>query len=131
VELDADAAPIAVHILGKGESQRERRTIPSASVTAMSAWLARRGSAPGSLIGLSNRGVAKVLDRLAAKAKLGRVRVHGLRHTSITVALVQNNGNIAKTMDHSRHVSPVTVMKYNDNRLNSAGEMATAVSSAL
>jgi integrase/recombinase XerC len=131
VELGGEGSPEAVHILGKGNHQRTRLTLPRATGDALTAWIAARGNAPGLLIGLTNRGIAKLLDRLARKAKLGAVRPHGLRHSSITAALDQYNGDVRKVREFSRHAKVETLLRYDDNRMDSAGEVAGAVACLL
>jgi integrase/recombinase XerC len=131
VELGGEGSPVAVHILGKGRRQRSRLTLPRATADVLAAWIAARGDAPGSLIGLTNRGIAKLLERLATKAKLGVVRPHGLRHTSITAALDRHNGDVRKVREFSRHSKVETLLRYDDNRRDSAGEVAGTVSDLL
>ncbi|MCW2986943.1 MAG: putative phage integrase [Conexibacter sp.] len=131
VELGGEGSPVAVHILGKGRRQRTRLTLPRATTVTLAAWMAARGDAPGTLIGLTNRGIAKLLERLAAKAKLGAVRPHGLRHTSITAALDRHNGDVRKVREFSRHSKVETLLRYDDNRRDSAGEVAGTVAELL
>lgn len=44
------------------------------------------------------------------------VRAHGLRHTSITTALDETNGDIPRVQAHSRHRSIAIVAAYDDRR---------------
>jgi integrase/recombinase XerC len=46
---------------------------------------------------------------------------HRLRHSAITEALNQNNGNIRATQKLSRHSDPRTVIIYDDNRVDLQG----------
>jgi integrase/recombinase XerC len=131
VELAGEGSPVAVHILGKGRHQRTRLTLPRATSVTLAAWIAARGDEPGALFGLTNRGIAKLLERLAKKAKLGVVRPHGLRHTSITAALDRHNGDVRKVRAFSRHAKVDTLLRYDDNRRDSAGEIAGTVADLL
>jgi integrase/recombinase XerC len=60
----------------------------------------------------------------------GHVRPHGLRHTAIT-ALLDSGASLREAQRFSRHADPRTLMRYDDNRSDIAGEMARRVSELL
>lgn len=149
VELDAGGTPAAVLVRGKGRVDRERHTLPPKTAAALRAWLDVRGHAPGALFvsldpgagragrggrprgsleRLTGEGVARMLASLATRAGVtGGVRPHGLRHTAITAVLDAGAG-LREAQRFSRHADPRTLMRYDDNRSDIAGEMARSVS---
>jgi integrase/recombinase XerC len=131
VELDGNGVPVAMMVMGKGKRELERLTVPRPTGVALAAWLAVRGGAPGPLIGLSNRGVGKLLGRLSQKAGVSHCRPHGLRHTAITEALDLHNGDVRRVREFSRHAKVETLLLYDDNRLDSAGAIAGGVADLL
>ena len=61
-------------------------------------------------------------------ARLGTViRPHGLRHAAITAALDETNGNVRAAREFSGHASIEVLMRYDDNRRDVGGEVATKV----
>ena len=126
-------------VLGKGARGQERRplTIPKQVRKALDAWIKRRGDDPGPLFLSSHRadqephrltpqGLAKVIAKLGIKAQLDRhVHPHGFRHTAITRALETSGGNIRAVQEFSRHRDPRTIMKYDDNREDRGGQIAS------
>jgi integrase/recombinase XerC len=138
VEFGEDGRPKAVAILGKGESDRIRLSIPGPTVEALEAWIAVRGSWPGPLFTpldepgsrrrLAGGGIAKIVNRLGVDAGLSRrLAPHALRHQAITEALDRTGGDIRKTQRFSRHVLVQTVMVYDDNRRDESGDVAALV----
>ncbi len=141
--------PAAVLVRGKGRGDRESLTLPPKTAAALAAWLDVRGAAPGPLFvsldpgagrrgrggraradleRLTGEGVARTLTALAGHARLtARVRPHGLRHTAIT-ALLDAGAGLREAQRFSRHADPRTLMRYDDNRADIAGEMARRVS---
>lgn len=152
VERTGGGAPTAVLVRGKGRADRERITLPSRTTAALTAWLSARGNAPGPLFvaldpgagragrgghqraglgRLTGEGVARTLTALARRAGLAdHVRPHGLRHTAIT-ALLDTGAGLREAQRFSRHADPRTLMRYDDNRSDIAGEMARRVSELL
>jgi len=51
-----------------------------------------------------------------------------LSHAAVTAALDLTNGNIRTVQFFSGHADPQTVMKYDDNRLDLAGDVAKKLS---
>jgi integrase/recombinase XerC len=129
----------ALSILGKGRAQRERLTLPPATAQAVGAWLAvhpRRlgGELPPSaplfvalnpaarLCRLTGNGVYRVVRRLG-EAQGVRARPHGIRHSSIT-RLLDLGEDVRSVQRFSRHRSIQTVLRYDDNRADLAGQLA-------
>lgn len=149
IENDAGEMPSAILVRGKGSTDRTRLTLPPKTATSVRAWIVERGPIGGPLFisldpgaghlgrggrartlddRLSGEGVARILDALAKRANVSdRVRPHGLRHTAIT-ALLDHGAGLRETQRFSRHADPRTLMQYDDNRADIAGEMARAVS---
>jgi integrase/recombinase XerC len=129
--LDLAAGTLAV--LGKGRSQREQLTLPPATRQALAAWVQVRGPEPGALFTaldrghrgrrLSGTGLYLVIRRLGDGAGL-RARPHGLRHAAITAALDLTGGDVRKVQRFSRHKNLQTVLRYDDNRQDLAGDVA-------
>ena len=57
------------------------------------------------------------------------VRPHGLRHTAITEALEVSGGNLRAAARFSRHQRLETILIYDDNRTDVAGQLAAKVTS--
>lgn len=145
----APAVPTAVLVRAKGRAEREALTLPPKTAAALAAWISARGAEPGPLFvsldpgagrrgrggrtrgaleRLTGEGVARILGALADQARLTvPVRPHGLRHTAIT-ALLDAGAGLREAQRFSRHADPRTLMRYDDNRTDIAGEMARIVS---
>lgn len=149
VEHDSTGMPSAVLIRGKGSTERMRLTLPPKTASVLRSWIAERGAGEGPLFisldpgagrmgrsgrsraldeRLSGEGVARVLASLAERANVTTtVHPHGLRHTAIT-ALLDHGVGLREAQRFSRHADPRTLMRYDDNRTDIAGEMARTVS---
>jgi len=118
-------------ILGKGRAGREWVTLARGTCDYLDRWLARRGSGPGPLFFSLDRASGGVrlsatsIYRMVRGCGLGRP--HGLRHSAITAALEATNGNIAEVMKFSRHKDPKVLMRYDDNRKDVAGDIASRI----
>jgi len=127
-----------VWVFGKGRHARERVTLPEKTKDALRAWLVVRGNEPGPLFialdrnsyghALTGSAVYAIIKNLGKKADVGKVRPHGLRHTAITTALDETNGNTRKVQKFSRHADGRTLSIYDDARQDFAGEIADLVS---
>lgn len=143
--VDLDSDPAEVLIKGKGETARERLSLPDPTKDALVTWIAKRGDFPGPLflVGdrrrrrhgiverLSGEGVRLILGALSAQALLPRVRPHGLRHAAITTALDITNGDLRRVQRFSRHADIRTLQVYDDNRTDLGGEVAKLVAARL
>jgi len=136
-DLDFDNARIWV--LRKRHTQKIALTLPDEVQTALKSWLEQRGMAPGPLFSrqdhagngngrLTGQAVRLIIGRISQAAIGRRVRPHGLRHAAVTAALDLTNGNIRTVQSFSGHADPQTVMKYDDNRLDLAGDVARKLS---
>jgi integrase/recombinase XerC len=134
---DVDLARSSVMVRGKGRTQTAPITLPAPTQAALQVWIAERGNVPGPLFTNFDR-ARKGSGRLTGAAiyQLVRgfgvavgatVRPHGLRHLAITRALDLFNGDIRKVAQFSRHRDIRVLTVYDDNRLDSAGEVAAAV----
>jgi integrase/recombinase XerC len=143
VDLDLDAEPPTVAIVGKGRTDKEPLTLPPRTRDALVAWLAVRGkepgmlftrcdnaapddSAPGPLAGSSVFRLVRDLGKAAGLAK--PTRPHGLRHAAITSAVTKFKGDYRRVKGFSRHANVQTVLRYDDKAKDESGEVAKAVS---
>jgi integrase/recombinase XerC len=143
--LDFGAQPPSVLVKAKAQATRERLSLPDPTGAALVDWLAQRGSAPGPLflVGdrrhrrhrvaarLSGEGVRQIFTDLSARARLPRVRPHGLRHAAITTALDATSGDLRRVQRFSRHADVRTLQVYDDNRTDLGGEVAKLVAARL
>lgn len=134
-DLDIDGRTIA--IVGKGKTSREKLTLPQPTADALRAWVDVRGPEPGPLFTpldpgasptgrLTGEAVRLIVRGLAEAAGVSTpVRPHGLRHMSITRAL-DSGRDVRDVRKFSRHCDIKTVLIYDDNRRDVAGEIASA-----
>ena len=136
-----DLAGERVQVLGKHRTQREWLTIPPATCRALAAWIAQRGDAPGPVFmrldraasaagerqPLSGEALYQLLGVLAARAGLGRVRPHGLRHAAITEVLDVTRGDFRSAQRFGRLAKADTLRHYDDNREDLGGGAARLI----
>jgi len=134
-----DARGSRLNVLRKGRRERQWLSLDPLVTRKLQAWIAVRGREPGPLFlqmgkggrvlagrRLAGDGVHRVLQAMGAK--LGAViRPHGLRHAAITAALDETNGNVRAAREFSGHASVEVLMKYDDNRKDAGGEVASKV----
>ena len=133
--LDLPGARLS--ILGKLRHGREWVTLPVETQAALEAWIQARGEEPGALFvelsrngrgrRLSGRSVHRLVRRLGARAGLGVVRPHGLRHAAITAALDLERGDLRRVQRFSRHRNVQVLSAYDDNRADLGGDVARHV----
>jgi integrase/recombinase XerC len=134
---DVDLARSSLMVKGKARTQAAPITLPAPTKAALVAWIADRGSEPGPLFTNLDR-ARKGSGRLTGAAVyqlvsgLGgyvgaTVRPHGLRHLAITHALDVFKGDVRKVAQFSRHRDIRVLTAYDDNRVDTAGEVAAAV----
>ena len=141
---DGDGRPVAILVIGKGESDPQRIDLAPPTAAALETWLAARGeiatdspalfpglARTGATARISGRSVAKILAALCRAAGVARVRPHQLRHTSITRALDESGGDLRSAQRHSRHRNLQTLSIYDDARKDSAREIAARVAAGL
>ena len=132
-----DLPACTVSILGKGRREREMLTLAAPTCRALADWLAVRGTVPGPLFvnfdrarkgdgRLTGAGIWSIVTALG-EATGQRVRPHGLRHAGITEAQYKTGGDVRRVRESSRHSDVATVLIYDDNRKDVAGEVARLV----
>jgi integrase/recombinase XerC len=125
-------------IRGKGRSEKELIDLSAKSINAIEDWLTVRGIVINSdplFIALDNRSYGRpisgrsidrnVVKRLGVESKV--LSPHKVRHSTITAALEQTNGDVRKVQKFSRHRKLDTLMIYDDNRLGVQGEITDTV----
>jgi integrase/recombinase XerC len=138
-DMNRQAGTLAV--LGKGRTQKDLLTLPPETKDAIEAWLVIRGEAVGPLFlsmdrsrkgnsRLTGIGLYEIVRSLGAKAGL-RVWPHGLRHAAITEALDLTGGNVRAVQKFSRHRDVRIIERYDDNRLDLAGQVARQVAASV
>lgn len=137
-----DLAGRRLFALRKGKKERVWISMPSEAVSALNAWIDRRGRQPGPLFvsratrkrrpdgRLANCSLWMIIRDLAAGAGI-TARPHGLRHAAITEVLELTGGSIRSAQRFAAHANPATTIKYDDNRQDVAGEMATKLAEAI
>jgi integrase/recombinase XerC len=125
-----------IEVSGKGRNgERELVTISQKTAASISDWLQASNAAdkPNEPIFISldpvrfgNRLTGEAIRLIVIKyCKLAGIEKqmspHRVRHSAITEALNQNNGNIRATQKLSRHSDPRTVIIYDDNRVDLQG----------
>lgn len=150
---DVDLEAGRLWIVGKGHTERQALSLPEATADALRAWLTVRRSAAATATPtnghsalflsldragkgsgrLTGEGVYKLVRHYGARAGLGRVRPHGLRHAAITEAVraAQAAGmGIEEVLDYSRHADVATLMLYRDRDRNVQGQLAGLVAAS-
>lgn len=136
--LDIEGARVAV--LGKRKHERQWLTVPKRTLTALQRWLEVHPDpspdrplfvccdhAMGPRYRLTGQGVFRVLAKACEAAGIRRFSPHGLRHAAITHALDLTNGDVRRVQRFSRHKKLETLQVYDDNRRDSAGDVANLV----
>ncbi len=135
---DVDLVGERVALLGKGRHEREWLTIAPGTVSVLRAWLRERGAAPGPLFlsftrgsrartGITPRQVARVVAAAGRASGIPDLSPHQLRHAAITRACDVMDGDVRAVRLFSRHADVRTVLVYDDNRKDLAGEVARRV----
>ncbi|MCI0343744.1 MAG: tyrosine-type recombinase/integrase [Planctomycetales bacterium] len=133
---DLDVAAGTVAVLGKGRTQKVRLTLPEPTRVALAAWLTVRGGASGPLLTnfdrarkgtrLTGTSVYRIVRGLGEAAGV-RARPHGLRHAAITEALDVTRGDVRAVQKFSRHRDVRVIERYDDSRVDLAGDVARLV----
>ena len=135
---DIDLAGSSIRVLRKGNRERVRLTMPEVTCKTVREWLTCRGDTPGPLFcrlddaawgtgRLRSQAVYTALQRHAWRAGIkAPIRPHGLRHSAITAAL-NAKVDIRDVRKFSGHQSIQTVLKYDDERGDTAGDVAKKV----
>ena len=135
--VDLDKGTVTVSC--KGRIDRDRLKLPAVTLAAVRSWIDYRGNEPGPLFGNFDRGgragrltgsaLYSIVKKHGDTAGVD-VRPHGLRHTAITSALENTNGDIRKTQKFARLRDVNSVLVYDDCREDVAGQVAELVSGA-
>lgn len=142
VQLDIehfDVRSARLNVLRKGKRERKWLALDPLVARLLRAWVKERGKEPGPMFlqagkggrilagkRLSGDGIHDILETMG-DALGAAIRPHGLRHAAITAALEETNGNVREVRDFSGHAGVEVVMKYDDNRKDKGGEVASKV----
>jgi integrase/recombinase XerC len=113
-------------ITGKARDDQESVTVPPKAIEAIQNWIKiRPGSSKHLFVSLDRHSHGNPLSdngiwKITTSYGLGRP--HGIRHSGITRVLDKSGGNIRMAQEFSRHKDPRTLMLYDDNRKDLAGE---------
>lgn len=139
---DVDLTNSTIWILGKGDSQKQRLTLPSRTTNALHSWIDSRGNHAGPLFINLHRSNTIAGSRLTPTSlyriicRLGEdtgqhTRPHGLRHTAISTACARASEagvtDLSKILHFSRHRSLKTLQVYLDDHENYQGRLADVV----
>ena len=111
--------------------------MPQSASAALSALIEVRGDEEGALFvnfdrahksnPLNGTAIYRLVRELGGRTGL-KTRPHGLRHSAITEALDLTGGNVRSVQKYSRHSNVQTLLTYDDNRRDLAGDVAKSVS---
>jgi len=117
-----------ITVLGKGRgSQKTRIDIDHATALAIEAYRRAAGHDTGPLFRnvdrnpntagarITNRAIYRLVNTYGLLIGIPDLHPHSLRHTAITLTLLDNNGNIPEGLEFSRHKNANTLMIYNRN----------------
>jgi integrase/recombinase XerC len=142
--LDVDdleeGPPAVLWVLGKGKRQKAALTLPRPTLQALREWLAIMTAGPAARRPmfvsldrcshghrLSGSAIWQIVRELGQAAGLGVVRPHGLRHAAITAGLDMTHGDVRAVQKFSRHADVRTLLTYDDNRQDLAGDVASRI----
>lgn len=137
---DLDFTTGTLWILGKGEQEKRRLSLPEVTQQALKNWLTERGDWNGPLITnfdrsskgsdrITDRGFTYLIEYLGKKIGV-KLHPHKLRHTAITEACkLAQKSDIAleEVLDFSRHKDIRTLLIYRDRERNVQGMLSQMV----
>ena len=139
-DLNLDAEPVTLSIIGKGRTEPEMITLTVETVEDIEAYLQVRGGDPGPLF-ISYPG--RIEKRLtphslydivkAAGVAVGikkPVSPHGFRHSVIT-KILDEGASIREAQSFSRHADIRVLIRYDDNRRDGGGKVAARLASKM
>lgn len=141
-DLDLDTGRVQLRRKGN-RAEPVWATLPGPTLVAVMAWLEVRGDEGGAIFTnmhrdpdvagerLSGRGLHKVIKRLGRKVGKDGVKPHGVRHSSLTSAMDLRKGDLRAVQKFSAHAKIETLMIYDDERRDVAGEIAREVADDL
>lgn len=131
-----DASAASIRVLGKGNKERTAH-VPPAAASALQAWIAVRGAAPGPLFvrvakdgapvagaRLTAQAVAFVLGRTAGRGAVARFSPHDLRRSFVS-DLLDAGVDLSTVQAMAGHASIATTQRY-DRRGERAKRAAAA-----
>lgn len=139
---DVDFDGRRVWVLGKGKTEKEAITLPNPTFVALWRWMEYRGhdtqgpvfvsiDRHGKFHGrLAGGGIWHIVITLAKEAGV-KAKPHGFRHASITVGVDKCNGDYRAVLKHSRHAKIETILRYDDNREDKAGQVSAMIAGTL
>ena len=137
-----------IWILGKGRgTQKELITISNQVIEKVNDYLSER-SKTGELTAadplfattdrrtcgsvMSGEAIRRIVRDCAYQAGIQKpMSPHKIRHSSITIALDQTNGDVRSVQKLSRHKKIDTLLLYDDNRKDQQGEMTELLASLI
>jgi integrase/recombinase XerC len=128
-----------LYLKGKGRIDKEPIDLATATVAAISDWLASMGESKSPALFVSSRDTRlsvdrlyQIVGRLAEAAGIDRVvSPHKIRHSSITALLDLNGGDMRSAQAHSRHKNLSTLIRYDDGRQQLQGKAAKTLANAI
>ena len=137
--FDFHALEARLYLKGKGRIDKEPLDLATATVEAISDWLASMGESRSPALFVSSRDTRLSVDRLyqivgglAEAAGIERVvSPHKIRHSSITALLDLNGGDVRSAQAHSRHQNLATLIRYDDGRQQLQGKAAKTLADAI
>jgi integrase/recombinase XerC len=128
---DLDLPGLRVRITGKHRDDPEWRSIPPQANDAIKTWLQHRGVSSGPLFHrLDNARTSTThlnrhaISRITHSLNLGKA--HGIRHSAITVGLdITHDPRAVRAL--GRFASLETIMVYDDNREDLAGQVSKKI----
>ena len=139
--LDGEEASIWVR--GKGQTERQRLSLPEPTRRALLAWLECRGEGPGPVFlnfdktgkggRLTGGSVYRIVRELGEQVGI-KTWPHAIRHTAITEAVkkCQESGYpFELACEFSRHRDVRTLLLYRDRDRDAQGEIAKLVASSM
>lgn len=110
------------------EKRMKRRRVPLTenAASCLDAWIAQRGSEPGSMFSLSRNGISKAMEALAKIAGVQDISPHDFRRTYISDAL-DSNIDLAAISSVVGHSDPATTLRYDRRGDRARVKIAAAV----
>lgn len=134
-----DLVARSIEVLGKGDLERIRLTLPKPTVEALRDWVCVRGTWPGPLfVSVSNNNSSGGIDRqtiyrLIRRAGEGvgvKTHPHAIRHLAITT-LANADEPLLSVQQFARHANPATTIRYIDNARDIGGKAAEKLATFL
>ncbi len=112
-----------ISIQGKGRTEKQPVSIPSATQDAITEWLDVRGDDPGSLFGITGDGWYRILSKLAQDSIGRHITIESLRHAGATHGAKEFD--LLTLQAFCRHKDPATTQIYIHNSKDHALQVST------